>query len=118
DKLGRDRRSQNAENSPYFDKTRGAFQYEHQHFFSDDWQFQFRFGLTGDPTFLEYWDENAFNDGLPHDFSAYLKRQKDTEAITLLVQFQPNDFVTTAGQLQETDPAINGIPDNFALAKP
>jgi len=46
----------------------GRFSFEHQHFFPADWQFQFRFGLVSDPTFLEYWQEGQFNDGLPHDF--------------------------------------------------
>ena len=34
------------------------------------------------------------------------------------MQFQPNDFVTTAGQLQEVEPPINGVPDNLQFAKP
>ena len=70
-----------------------------------------------DPTFLEYWEEGSFNDDLPHDFEAYVKKQKDTEAFTLLYEFQPNESPTTAGQLQEYKPAI--LPDfsNFAEGK-
>ena len=105
DKLGKDRKNIPPE-APLRDPLRGEFQYEHQHFFPDDWQFQFRFGLVSDPTFIEYWEQGDFDSNLPHDFEAYLKKQKDTEALTLLVQFQPNDFVTTSGQLQEVTPPL------------
>jgi lipopolysaccharide export system protein LptA len=118
DKLGKNRRNIDPDNSSFRETARGAFQFQHQHFFPDDWQFQFRFGLVNDPTFLEYWDEGNFNDSLPHDFEAYVKKQHDTEAFTLLVQFQPNDFVTTADQLQNVTPPINGVPDNLQFAKP
>ena len=33
--------------------------------------------------------------------SAYVKHQRDTEALTLLAEVQPNDFVTTADLMQE-----------------
>jgi len=102
--------------APLRDDFRGHFLFEHQQFFPDDWQLQFRFGMTTDPTFLEYWQPNTFDNGLPHDFELYLKRQRDTEALTLLVQFQPNETVTTADQLQEVgpfDPALGP-----ATAKP
>ncbi|HMB94725.1 MAG TPA: hypothetical protein VKK61_01665, partial [Tepidisphaeraceae bacterium] len=75
--------------------------WEHQHFFPDDWQLQLRAGIVSDPTFLEQWFRRDFDTGLPHDVSAYLKHQKDTEAFTLLGDWQPNNFVTTADQLQE-----------------
>lgn len=76
-------------------------QWEHQHFFPDDWQVQLRAGVVSDPTFLEEWFENDFDNGLPHDLSGYVKHQTGTEAVTLFAQAQPNDFVTTADQLQE-----------------
>jgi lipopolysaccharide export system protein LptA len=101
---------------PLRDTNRGAFQYEHQHFFPDDWQLQFRFGLVTDPTFLPYWQNGDFNDTLPHDFEAYVKKQKDTEAFTLLVQFQPNDFPTTADQMQEVLPSPDPLQPQ--LGKP
>ncbi len=36
------------------------------------------------PTFLEQWFDREFDQGLPHDVTAYFKRQQDTEAFTLL----------------------------------
>ena len=95
---------------------RGRVQWQHQHFFPNDWQLQLRAGYVTDPTFLEEWFENQFDNGLPTNLSAYLKRQKQTEAITFLLEYQPNDYVTTAEGLQErfaTDAnRTNGVATN------
>lgn len=80
---------------------RGRFLWMHQHYFPDDWQVQLRGGMASDPTFLEEWFERDFYSNQPHDLSAYVKRQRGTEALTLAVQAQPNDFVTNADYLQE-----------------
>jgi hypothetical protein len=47
--------------------------YKHQHFFSDDFQLQFRAGYVSDATFLEQWFERDFDEEDPHDVMAYLK---------------------------------------------
>jgi lipopolysaccharide export system protein LptA len=75
--------------------------WEHQHIFPDNWQLQIRAGVVSDPTFLEEWFRKDFDTGLPHDVSAYLKHQQQTEAFTFLVDYQPNNFVTTSDELQE-----------------
>lgn len=107
DRLGRNRARIDAGDGPLeHEKTRGYFLWEHQHFFPQDWQFQFRGGYVSDPTFLEFWRPRTFDNGLPTDVSTYLKRQRNTEALTLLLQMQPNDIVTTADSLQET---TNGL---------
>lgn len=79
---------------------RGVFLWEHQHFFPDNWQLQMRVGYVTDPTFLEQWFPDQFDNGLPHDLSLYAKRQEDTQATTFLINAQPRDFVTTADALQ------------------
>jgi hypothetical protein len=83
------------------DEFRGRILWQHQHFFPEDWQAQVRAGFTSDPTFLEQFFEQEFDEGLPHDVSLYLKRQRQSEAFTILLTLQPNDVVTTADQLQE-----------------
>ena len=82
-------------------RLRGHAQWEHQQFLPDDWQVQLRAGFVSDPTFLEQWFRREFQRDLPHDVSIYLKHQKDTEAFTLLYQFQPNEQVTTSDLQQE-----------------
>lgn len=96
DRLGRDRAHVEPE-----DSFRYNFLWQHQHFFPENWQLQLRAGTASDPTFLEEWFRRDFNDGEPHDVSAYLKHQKETEAVTFGVVVNSNDFVTTADQLQE-----------------
>jgi hypothetical protein len=92
------------------DEFRGRATWEHQHFFPDDWQVQLRASWISDATFMEEWYEHEFDTGLPLETSAYFKRQRDTEAFTLLFTFQPNDFVTTT-DLQQEQFEIERIPE-------
>jgi lipopolysaccharide export system protein LptA len=80
---------------------RGEAQWQHEHFFPDDWQVQIRAGWASDPTFLEEWFQPKFDTDLPHDAEFYLKHQKDDEAFTFLAQTATTPFVTTAGQQPE-----------------
>ncbi|MDQ3440137.1 MAG: LPS assembly protein LptD, partial [Planctomycetota bacterium] len=92
------------------DEWRGRATWEHQHFFPDDWQVQLRASYISDPTFMEEWYENEFETGLPMETSAYFKRQRDTEAFSLLFTVQPNDFVTTS-DLQQEQFEIERLPE-------
>lgn len=94
DNLGRDRARIDQDG-----QFRGRLQWEHQHILPDGWQAQFRVGLTSDATFLEEWYKRDFDNGLPTNLSAYFKHQEDTEAVTFLAEFQPNNVVTTADAL-------------------
>jgi hypothetical protein len=80
---------------------RGRFLWEHEHFFPDDWQMQIRTGWVSDPTFLEEYYQNDFDDGLPYDLSFYVKHQQDDEALTFLGETDSTNFVTDAGQQPE-----------------
>lgn len=80
---------------------RGRVNYQHQHFFPDDWQAQIRLGYDSDPTFLEEWFPFQFYQDLPTDESIYLKRQRGTEAFTLLAEGQPNRQITTSDRVAE-----------------
>jgi hypothetical protein len=88
---------------------RGRVSWEHQHFFPDDWQLQVRANWVSDATFLEEWFPREFRNGEPADVSGYLKRQRQSEALTLLVQFQPSDLPTNADQLQEVTPLVDPV---------
>ncbi len=89
---------------------RGRFLWKHQHFFPDDWQVQMRAGYVSDPTFLEEYFENDYYRNRPHDLSLYVKRQRDTEALTFALDYQPNDFVTNVDYVQEQF-EIDRIPE-------
>ena len=83
------------------DTPRGWALFQHQFFLPSDWQAQVRLGYVSDPTFLEEWFPRQFYEQQPVDESAYLKRQRDDEAFTLLVEGQPNRLVTSSDWMAE-----------------
>lgn len=99
DRLGRNRARVDEEG-----EFRGRVLWEHQHFFRNDWQLQLRGGWVSDGTFLEEWFEDEFNNGRPLNQEAYLKRQRQTEAFTILFSLNCQDLVTTSDGLQERVP--------------
>lgn len=108
DRLGRDRAR-----IPHDDDVRGRILWQHQHFLPGNWQVQLRAGYLSDATFQEEWFERDFNDGLPNNLSAYVKRQRDTEALTFLMEYQPSGVVSTADALQERliEPGVGSFDD-------
>jgi len=80
---------------------RGRVRWEHQQALPDDWTLQLRAGWTSDATFLEEWFRGEFAESLPLETSLYLKRQRDTEAITFLTSVQANNVVTSSDLVQE-----------------
>ena len=100
---------------------RGRLQWEHQQILPDNWQSQTRVGLVTDPTFMEEWYESQFRDGNSTDLSEYAKHQDGNEALTLLVQYQPNGVVTNADDLENrfiTDRGRAGNPEGSLGDKP
>jgi hypothetical protein len=89
---------------------RGRAYMEHQTFFPDDWQAQFRFGYLSDANFLTQWFPDEFRDNPPINESVYLKHQHDSEVFTLLAEWQPNDLVTTSQAVPEQR-EINHLPE-------
>ena len=86
---------------------RGQFLWEHQHFLPDDWQVQVRLGYLSDPTYLEEYNQNGFDNTLPYDGEFYAKRQKDTEVLTFLAETDTTRFITNADRQ----------PDQFDVAR-
>jgi len=80
---------------------RGRIIFEHEHFFPSDWEAQVRLGYTSDPTFLEEWYPREMYQEGPEDLSGYLKRQRDSEAFTLLAEAQPNRLITSSDRMAE-----------------
>jgi lipopolysaccharide assembly outer membrane protein LptD (OstA) len=82
-------------------ENRGRIWMRHQQYLPDDWQVQLTLGYLSDPTFLEEWYPQDFFERGPETTSLYVKHQKDTEALTFLVDAQLNNFVTWSDYLQE-----------------
>jgi len=91
DILSRNRNDISPDANPRYD-----LQWQHQQFFPDDWQVQMTTTLLSDPTFMEEWFPDSFYNEAPHDTALYVKRQRDSEALTFLVSIQPNNFVTSS----------------------
>ena len=83
------------------DEMRGRLRWEHQQFLADDWQVQLRTGWISDSTFLEEYVESEFRGIEAQDTSLYVKHQRDSEAVTFLLQTQPNNVVSTQEFAQE-----------------
>lgn len=83
------------------EELRGQALWRHQAFFPDNWSAQIRAGYVSDPTFMETWFRRRFQQRDERDVMFYLKRQEDTEALTFLLQAQPNNIITTSDLLQE-----------------
>ncbi len=101
DDHGVDKLSANRADVEPSEKLRGRFLWQHQHFLPDDWQVQLRASYVSDANFLEEWFPREYQDGLPEDLSAYFKRQRDSDALTLTINYQPNHIITDAEFVQE-----------------
>lgn len=99
---GEDRPGGDRRRIPHEGDFRGKLLWEHQHFFPQAWQIQLRAGWVSDITYLGEWERPNFYNDLPYETSLYLKRQQDSELLTLLVSADLPDLPTSAGQLQES----------------
>jgi lipopolysaccharide export system protein LptA len=75
--------------------------WEHQHFFPDNWQVQLTGAVISDAAFQEEWFRSDFERQRPLDTALYIKHQDQSEAYTFLYSVQPNDIVTAATLVQE-----------------
>jgi lipopolysaccharide export system protein LptA len=82
-------------------ENRGVILWEHQHFFPDDFQVQIRAGYVSDPTYLEEYYRDRFDENLPYNFSLNVKRQRDSEAITFVTELDTTNFITNSDRQQE-----------------
>jgi hypothetical protein len=80
---------------------RGRLEWEHNHFFPDDWQLQLRLGYVSDPTFLQEYYQPEFDNALPYNAEFYVKRQRDTEVISFIAETDTTNFITNADRQQE-----------------
>jgi lipopolysaccharide export system protein LptA len=80
---------------------RGLLLWQHQHFFPDDWQVQVRAGWESDPTFLEEYYQQDFDNDMPLNAEFYVKHQKDTEALAFDAETDTTTFITNDDRQQE-----------------
>jgi len=97
DKLGPLRR---AEEEP--DSTeRGRILWRHRHYLPDNWEATLELAYVSDPHYLEEFEKAEYQEGKEQETAFYLKRARDTEAITLLANYRLLDFLTQTEHLPE-----------------
>ncbi len=82
-------------------KERGRFLWRHRHYLPEDWQLTMETSYISDPNFLEEYFESEFDEGKEQETLLYLKRARETEAITLLANWRLLDFVTQTEHLPD-----------------
>lgn len=93
---------------PLFDNTppsanRGRVLWRDKEFLPNDWQLWLEVGYYSDPGFLETYERREFFEGKEQETVIYLKRARDTEAITFLANWRILDFLTQTEHLPELD---------------
>jgi hypothetical protein len=83
------------------DKNRGRVLWRHRHYLPNDWEVTLEIAYASDPGFLEEYDKSEWFEGKEQETVLYLKRARDTEAITLLANWRLLDFVTQTEHLPD-----------------
>jgi hypothetical protein len=107
DNLGLLRRRQEPPTTP----ERGRVLWRHRHYLPYDWEATVELSYISDPNFLEEWRESEFHEGKEQETLVYLKRARETEAITILANWRILDFLTQTEHLP--DVTYRRIGDTF-----
>jgi len=104
DFLGRDREQ------PSEEGTRGRFLLRHRQYLEDDWQLSLELSYISDPSFLEEFFEDEFDNDKEQETLLYLKKQHDNRALTIHLQSHILDFVTETERLPDIAAFTVGEP--------
>jgi len=80
---------------------RGRILWRHRHFLQNDWQFTYEMSYVSDPGFLEEYERSEFFEGKEQETLVHLKRVRDTEAMSLLLNWRTLDFTTQTEHLPD-----------------
>ncbi len=80
---------------------RGRVLWRHRHYLPNDWEATLELAYVSDPNFMEEWEKSEWFEGKEQETALYLKRARDTEAITLLANWRTLDFVNQTEHLPE-----------------
>jgi hypothetical protein len=84
-------------------KSRGRALWRHKQFFENDWEAWLEISYVSDPNFLEIYERSEWFEGKDQETVLYLRRARDTEAITLLANWRLLDFVTQTEHLPDLE---------------
>jgi len=80
---------------------RGRALWRHRHFLSNDWELTLEAAYVSDPSFLEEYERSEWFEGKQQETVLYLKRARETQALTFLANWRLLDFVTQTEHLPE-----------------
>jgi len=73
---------------------RGRILMRHKHLLPKDWQLQLELSYICDRNYLEQFHPNEFFAGKEQETLAYFRKQRDNWAVTMLLQYRMNRFLT------------------------
>ncbi len=82
-------------------KNRGRILWRHRHYLPNDWEATHEISYASDPGFLEEYEKSEWFEGKEQETVLYLKRARDTEAISILANWRLLDFVTQTEHLPD-----------------
>lgn len=82
-------------------KNRGRTLWRHRHYLPNDWELTFELAYASDPGFLEEYEKSEWFEEKEQETLVYLKRARDTEAITWLANWRLLDFTTQTEHIPE-----------------
>lgn len=91
-------------------ENRGRALWRHRQYLPQGWELTLEASYLSDPNFLESYFEPEFNNDKDQETLAYLKKQKDKWAFTLLTQMRVNDFLTQTEHLPDAAFHLIGEP--------
>lgn len=103
------------DNTPDSDN-RGRFLVRHRQYLPDDWELTMELSYISDPGFLEEYEKNEQFEDKQQETLLYLKRAKDVDAFTFLLNWRLLDFVTQTEHLPDLNYyRIGDVLDPFVL---
>ncbi|NJL30215.1 MAG: LPS-assembly protein LptD, partial [Phycisphaerales bacterium] len=90
---------------------RGFVDWQHRQYLPEDWELSLEFGYASDPMFLDSLFRDLGASDKQWETSAYLKKQQDDWAFTVLTSYDINDFTTQATTLQSPGYVVDKLPE-------
>ncbi len=80
---------------------RGRLLWRHRQYLPGDWELSFELSYISDPSFLEEYREDEFDEGKEQETLLYLKKQQDNWVFALTAQWRILDFTTQTERLPD-----------------
>jgi hypothetical protein len=90
---------------------RGLALWEHRMELARHWSLQAQTSYISDETFISAWREDDFEERREYETSLYVKHQKDRAALTALLKYEVNPFISNSWLLASTQYRVEKLPE-------